>query len=534
MTTNYNKFFEKDYQNLMNKFNKTSENYKQLKYEYQLLKAKYNTKKRQLEIALEHAENSAFKKYEDLISEKDKKLLEKDNEIARLKSLLNLDSTNSGISTSKTPINKKKNIPNSRVKSNKPIGGQKGHKKHKLEKFSDDEINDEISYTLENCPYCNSSLEITGEISKDELSFRFVPIKRRHKFITYKCSYCNHEVHEKIPTYLKEENQYGSELQALILSLGNEANVSLNKIRRIIRGFSHNEIDVSEGYISKLQKKASQKLEEFKKGLYLELLKQELLYWDDTVIMINKKRGCLRFYGTDKLAFYVSHLQKNKDGILKDSILNTLSNNTKVMHDHNKINYNQEFSFVNIECNVHLLRELEKCNMNTCHEWCSELKKLIQRTLHERKELIEKKIEKFNDEYIINFDGQFNNILLKGIEENKCIKDKYYHKDEMTLINRILDYKTNYFMWLHDFSIPTDDNMSERALRGVKSKMKIAGQFQNIEYAKYYANIRSYIETCYRNNINPTDALIRLMENKPYTIEEILKIGKHDTEKNSN
>ena len=30
-----------------------------------------------------------------------------------------------------------------------------------------------------------------------------------------------------------------------------------------------------------------------------------------------------------------------------------------------------------------------------------------------------------------------------------------------------------------------------------------------------------YIETCYRNGINPTNALIRLMEDNPYTIDEI-------------
>ena len=31
-----------------------------------------------------------------------------------------------------------------------------------------------------------------------------------------------------------------------------------------------------------------------------------------------------------------------------------------------------------------------------------------------------------------------------------------------------------------------------------------------------------YIETRYRNNINPTDALIRLMEDNFYTVDEVL------------
>lgn len=76
---------------------------------------------------------------------------------------------------------------------------------------------------------------------------------------------------------------------------------------------------------------------------------------------------------------------------------------------------------------------------------------------------------------------------------------------------------------MYDFSLPTDDNLSERALRGIKSKMKIAGQFQNEKNAKYYADIKIYIETCYRNNINPTEVLIRLMEDNPYTVAEIFQ-----------
>lgn len=59
-------------------------------------------------------------------------------------------------------------------------------------------------------------------------------------------------MHQNIPNHLKEENQYGSEIKEVALSLANEGNVSMNKIRRIIRGFSQEEIDMSEGYIAKL------------------------------------------------------------------------------------------------------------------------------------------------------------------------------------------------------------------------------------------------------------------------------------------
>ena len=259
MAADYQKMFERDYQKLLEKYDKKSEQYKQLKYEYQLLQNKYNTKEKQLDIAINNFEEKAKKKYQPLLDEKDK-------EIARLKALLNRDGTNAGIPTSQTPINKEKIIPNTRVSSGKSKGGQIGHKKHKLEKFKDEEINDNVTYELEKCPSCNGDIEEIGEVCKDELSYRFVPIKRRNHFIEYKCKKCHKKVHQNIPIRLKEENQYGSEIQSIALSLANEGNVPMNKIRHIICGFSHGMINMSEGYIAKLQKNASKKTRKIQKG----------------------------------------------------------------------------------------------------------------------------------------------------------------------------------------------------------------------------------------------------------------------------
>ena len=59
-----------------------------------------------------------------------------------------MDGTNAGIPTSQPPINKKKIIPNTRTKTDKKIGGQPGHKKHKLEKLNNEEINDNVDFEL--------------------------------------------------------------------------------------------------------------------------------------------------------------------------------------------------------------------------------------------------------------------------------------------------------------------------------------------------------------------------------------------------
>ncbi len=96
-------------------------------------------------------------------------------------------------------------------------------------------------------------------------------------------------------------------------------------------------------------------------------------------------------------------------------------------------------------------------------------------------------------------------------------------KDERAILRRMEKYYSNYFAWMEDFSIPTTNSLSERSLRGIKSKQKISGQFQNIETMDRYMTIKSYTETARRNGTNEMDALIRLASGNPYTLEEILK-----------
>ena len=188
-----------------------------------------------------------------------------------------------------------------------------------------------------------------------------------------------------------------------------------------------------------------------------------------------------------------------------------------------RVFYNKDYSFSNIECNVHLLRDLQKTTDNLQHKWSVELKELLRKTNTERNAAIERGEEEFDDAYVKTFYGKFDRIMLDAMEENKTDNDKYYGKDESTLILRILTFKDNYLSWVVNFELPFSNNLSERSLRGIKSKMKISGQFQSEVTAKYYAAIKSYIETCYRNGINEIAALVRLCEGNPYTVKEIFE-----------
>ena len=219
---------------------------------------------------------------------------------------------------------------------------------------------------------------------------------------------------------------------------------------------------------------------------------------------------------------YTAHLKKDKEGLDEDGILTALPKETVVEHDHNKINYNEEYVFTNAECNVHLLRDLQKVIDNLNHKWAKKLKELLKKMDHKRKWLIKKGKKEFDQEELDKFNEKFNSIMLEAYDENSEEKQKYYVDKELTLIRRILDYKNEYLLWLYDFDVPFTNNLSERSLRGAKSKMKVSGQFLNEESAKNYATIKTYIETCERNGVNTYNALLMLNLGKPYSLKDIL------------
>lgn len=476
---------------------------------------------------------SLIQDFSAMLAERDNALIEKDAMIAALTrelehktALLERNSTNTSVPTSQTPIGKKKHIPNTRRSTGKTKGGQPGHVKHTLEKLSDDEITEIVFHPVGEeycCPDCGCDKLIpTGEYEeKDVIDYKVITTKTRNKYSICACGCCGQHVRIAFNPNHRAECQYGPNVQALCLSLMNTTNAAINKVPMVIAGLTKGEVCPSEGYVAKLQRRASKNLKIFKAELALRLIKQSLIYWDDTVVMIDTKRGCMRFYGTENISYFTAHQHKDLDGILKDGILSALSASTKAMHDHNMVNYNKQFAFENIECNIHLERDLQKLVEDTGHVVLLSIKELIASTIHERNMMIENGSERFEEGYIQAFNNKLSVLLREAEMIAKENDSKYSGQPERALVERIKKFRKNYFAWVYDFSLPTTNNLSERALRGVKSKLKISGQFSSVDTAEYYADIRTYIDTCRRNGFNEMEALTRLCNGNPYTVQEI-------------
>lgn len=471
--------------------------------------------------------------YKNQLDEKDKIITEKDkeiealkNKIAHMQSTLDNDASNSGLPTSKTPIGKPKFIPNTREKSGKKKGGQVGHKKHKLEPFTEEEATEVVDILPVECPKCHGTEleELPTSVSKQELDYEVIVVKRIDKFKNCKCKNCNYEFHAPIPNNLKEDIQYGTTVQSLAVCLTNEIYTPFNKTKKLIQGITHGEIIPSEGYIAKLQKRASSYLDGFIEEATKHIIQSPVYGWDDGVVVIQQKEGILRTYCTDEVALFFGHEKKDEDSLKDDGILPNTKKDTFVMHDHLLHNYNDKYHFENVECVIHLIRRLMKMKNQTNHDWNDDLKRLLSETNKDRNEYFKAKKESFEKEYLERLSDTYDKILEKAKKQNEqeSITENYYKDEELNFIKDLEKYKKNYLNWAYHFFLPSTNNACERNIRPVKSKLKISGQFQSIEYVKYYARIRSYIETCKRHGINIIEACVRLTCGNPYTLEEIL------------
>jgi len=92
--------------------------------------------------------------------------------------------------------------------------------------------------------------------------------------------------------------------------------------------------------------------------------------------------------------------------------------------------------------------------------------------------------------------------------------DKKY-KELYTFYKRMCREKEHLFTFLFVQNVPPDNNASERAIRNVKVKQKISGQFKTDRSAQNFAQIRSVIDTTIKNGMNVLNALTLIAELQP-------------------
>ena len=184
-----------------------------------------------------------------------------------------------------------------------------------------------------------------------------------------------------------------------------------------------------------------------------------------------------------------------------------------LLHDHETALYH--FGTEHAECNVHIIRYLRKNTEETGNTWSDEMISLLCEMNRKRKEAIKQGADSLPDETIKEYERKYFFLLSKGRKENKITAHKYAKTEEKTLLNRLDKYSHNHLLFLYDFSVPFDDNISERDLRKAKNRQKMAGGFRKESGNEMYCSIMTIIETLKKRNMGIIENLKRLFMGTP-------------------
>lgn len=438
-----------------------------------------------------------------------KVISEKDARISKLENSLKKNSFNSSKPPSSDNTYKKKtHICNSRKKGGK-TGGQVGHKgSRKIEEIIED---------LEEIKNISVNTIKHGDIKAGEKEYVLYEIDVDFNCVLNKHIY-NKEEYEKLSNIEKNHMYYGANMRSMIAYLSNELMIPIRKITDFFNEIFENKLSLSEGTIVNINKDFAARCEDIVLSIDALLKEEKTAHADETGIHVNGKLNWLHVLCSKKYSHYYVHEHRGDEAIKEVGLIGELKN--VLVHDH----FSPYYDYTNVkhaECNAHILRYLKGLLIEEEIEEISEFLDYLVELNKKKKEAINKGMKELPKEEIEKIFNKYDELTEKWLNSlNKRLKGKAPEKfvEEQRLQRRIAKYKENHLMFITDFDVPFDNNLAERALRMIKTKVKVSGGFRTEDGADNFAKIRSLIQTVKLQKLSILKNLKLLFEGKKLEI----------------
>lgn len=429
-------------------------------------------------------------------------LLKEDN--ARLKSIINNDSSNTSLPPStRQKGGKPANTFNGRKKTERKPGGQKGHKGTALTKA---EIEEKIA-----AGKCRHEIRTIGDVSRQKYATKYVVDLKVEPVITEIRIYADEDGNIRIPAEYRSDVTYGADVRALAVSLYSEGVMSNDRIASFLNAAGNGELGLSEGSVYGFCRSFARASETSILKLEKELLNQSVVATDATTVTVDGEQNYIRNFSIKDTVVYHAMGSKSIEALKELDFLKQYAG--ILLHDHETALYH--FGTDHAECNVHIIRYLRKNTEETGNSWSGDMIALLSEMNRKRKDSIGQGACALPDDMITEYEEKYFSLLKRGKEENKTTAHKYAKQDEKTLLSRMEKYSHNHLLFLHDFSVPFDDNISERDLRKAKNRQKMAGGFRKESGQKMYCSIMSIIETLKKRNMGLIENIKKLFLGTP-------------------
>jgi len=425
----------------------------------------------------------------NLVHQQAKEIALLKEELAQLKH--RKTSRNSSIPPSKDE-NRPKANQSLRKSSGKKPGGQIGREGKTLEMVTCPNII--VPLQPDYCCHCGLSLEhLQGLKSQSRQIVDIPPVKAvftEYQVYSKTCS-CGCQTTADFPQGVNAAVSYGENIEGLIGYFHARQYLPFARMQEVFNDVFN--IDISEGGIHYLLNRFSVKVSPIYDLIKQRVTKSKVVGADETGAKVNGNKHWFWAWQTPELTF-ITHAGNRKTDIVKKHFPNGFPNSTLV-HDGWKPQLNTPAKN-HQTCLAHLQRHLIYINkLYPESEWGILFLKLLYQSLELKPKMNQKNYE-FERAKIIQ--------TLEGLLQNPPDKQ---HKKLMSFYKRICRERQQLFVFLYLKEVPPDNNASERAIRNVKVKQKISGQFKTEQAAQNFAKIRSVIDTTIKNGMNVLEAM---------------------------
>ena len=405
------------------------------------------------------------------------------------------NSTNSGIPTGKE-INTPKRNQSIRKKGGKN-GGQFGHIGTNLKQTNTpDEIVD-IEYNINSCKKCG--FDISGVLAElyEKRQVQDLDLQETMKKITQyqsyskKCPNCGYENHDNsYPNFVAPHVSYGKNIMAIVVYLNVVHYVSYKRIVQTLKTMY--KLDISEGTVDSLLKKASKLSKPEIKKIMSQLEVSDMVGIDETGAKVNGDRDWYWVFQNNTCTFIVHNESRGTkviDEHFPDGFVNAI-----VGHD-NYSSYNSLIALGEQLCLAHKLRDLNYAIECDNTQVMRDIKILIQEAMIDHKlDLLQSQREILKEQYLCMLDKLLEVGAIPKSETQKQINSFRKARDKI-------------FTFLLYPNVPPDNNGSERAIRNLKVKLKVSQQFKSPQGAKDYGTLRSVIDTARKRGLNEFEVI---------------------------
>lgn len=433
-----------------------------------------------------------------IIAIQQKQIAELQKKVIKLEEELSIYKTKKNSNNSSIPPSKDENRPirnkSLREKTGRKVGGQKGHRGHTLEMTgSPDKIIDHIPCYCEKCG--NDLQHIHNEYVVRRQVIDIPPIKpevTEHRVYKKRCT-CGHETESNFPENINVPVSYGSGIESLIGYFHSRQYIPFARMQEIFHDIFG--LPVSEGglhyLLNKLVTKATPAYEMIRQVVF----KSEAIGSDETGAKVNGKKNWFWTWQSKMATLICVSSNRGFDTIRENC--GEATRDAILVHDCWKSHF-QTPSTGHQLCTAHLLRELNYLEEKDKINWPKAFKDVLMKAL---------KLKKRLDPVDYYYPNEERDELERGL--SKLLKQKIDEnfKETISFQKRMIKYKDYIFTFLYHPKVPPDNNDSEKAIRNVKVKQKVSGQFKSMDGARAFAVLRSITDTAIKNGQNVLQAL---------------------------